>query len=182
MSRAVRVLKGVAALLALVGLVVGVPLFLVQAAGWPLPGHLPSPQALGDALTRNGVPAEVIVNAVAVVIWIAWAQLVLSVAIEVVALVRHRQLGRVRGLGASRMLAASLVTASAALLSVVGSLRPAGAVVAPRPRHRLRFVRAPQHRRPPSSAGRGRCGRATRSGRSPRRRSARASDGGRSSG
>ena len=133
MIRALRVLKGVAALLALVGMVVGVPLFLVKAAGWPLPSHLPSPQAVGDALTRNGVPAEVIVKAVAVVIWLAWAQLVLSVAVEVVALARHRQLGHVRGLGGSRVLAASLVTTAAALLSAFGSLRPAGAVVAARP-------------------------------------------------
>ena len=112
MSRLFGVLKGVAALLALVGLTIGVPLLLVKAAGWPLPSHVPSPQAVGDALTREGVPAEVIVKAVAVVIWVAWFQLVLSVAIEVVVLVRHRQLGRVRGLGGSRVVAAALVTAA----------------------------------------------------------------------
>ena len=42
MNRSGQVLKGVAALAALGGLVVGVPLLLVAVAGWPLPAQLPA--------------------------------------------------------------------------------------------------------------------------------------------
>ena len=132
MTRSVTVLKGLAALAALGGLVVGVPLLLVAVAGWPLPTKLPAAHAIGDALIHDGVPATTIVKAVAVVIWVAWAQLMLSVSIEIVGVVRHRRLARLAGLGPGRALAASLVTAAATLLGSLGPLRPVGAVVAPR--------------------------------------------------
>ena len=90
MRRAGLLAKGIGALVLLVLLLLGVPLLLVRTAGWPLPTAIPSTDAVGDALTRTGVPSTTLVKAVAVVVWLAWLQLVVSVVTEVVAAQRSR--------------------------------------------------------------------------------------------
>ena len=124
--------KGVVAAALLVGLVVGVPVGLWLAAGWPLPSALPTASQVGDALTRTGIPSTTVVKVVAVVAWVAWVRLVVAVVAEVVVLVRHRP-GPTARTGSARGLARALVTASVTLLGAVSALRPAGATTAARP-------------------------------------------------
>jgi DNA-binding SARP family transcriptional activator len=90
-GRLTRIAEGVGALALLVSLVVGVPSALVHFVGWPLPHHLPSPAAVGRALDRHGIPAEALVDALAVVVWLTWATLVASLAVEIPAALSGRR-------------------------------------------------------------------------------------------
>ena len=120
--------KGIGALILLVLLLVGVPLLLVRTAGWPLPTAIPSTEAVGDALTRTGVPSTTLVKAVAVVVWLAWLQLLVSVATEVVAAWRGRRSARVpAAVPPVRQLAATLVSSVVALVGALGPVGSAGA-------------------------------------------------------
>src|SRR4051812_49551966 len=76
-----RFVRGLAALLALLGLLVGIPVALVVFGGNPLPTDL-SGQALQRAFFT---PASdrVLLGILAVIGWLAWAGFVLSVAAEV---------------------------------------------------------------------------------------------------
>ncbi len=128
MRRLGLLVKGIGALVLLVLLLVGVPLLLVRTAGWPLPTAIPSTEAVGDALTRTGVPSTTLVKAVAVVVWLAWLQLVVSVATEVVAAWRGRRSARVPAVVPPvRQLAATLVSSVVALVGALGPVGSAGA-------------------------------------------------------
>ena len=128
MRRLCLLAKGIGALILLVLLLVGVPLLLVRTAGWPLPTAIPSTEAVGDALTRTGVPSTTLVKAVAVVVWLAWLQLVVSVVTEVAAAWRGRRSARVPAAVAPvRQLAATLVSSVVALVGALGPVGSAGA-------------------------------------------------------
>ena len=110
-SRAGRLVGGGGALLALTLLVVGVPLGLVHAVGWPLPHQLPTVAGLRIALTTRGIPDQTWLDALACVAWLTWASVVLSIAEEVVAVVRGRPSRRLPLARAFQPLAARLVAA-----------------------------------------------------------------------
>jgi DNA-binding SARP family transcriptional activator/LysM repeat protein len=74
----------------LVALVAGVPWALWHFIGWPLPHHLPSAGQVGRALNRQGIPAQTLVDALAVVVWLTWATLVTSLAVEIPAALSGR--------------------------------------------------------------------------------------------
>ena len=77
-----RWLRAAAGLITLVGVVVGVPLILMRTAGWPLPSSMP---ALDDVTTRiqqGNIDADVVINTLAVIVWIAWAQFIWAVLWE----------------------------------------------------------------------------------------------------
>jgi uncharacterized membrane protein len=78
------VLPGLAAVLLLLGLLAGVPFALVALVGWPLPRRLP---ALGLETLRAPVDATTVVNVLALVVWVAWAQFTACVLVEVKAAV-----------------------------------------------------------------------------------------------
>ncbi len=80
---------GLLALLLMAVIVVGIPLALVVLFGWPLPRHLPTQDVLTAPLT-----AEVILNAIACVVWLAWLHLLVCLFVE-------WRAGR-RGVGLSR--------------------------------------------------------------------------------
>jgi DNA-binding SARP family transcriptional activator/nucleoid-associated protein YgaU len=90
MTRLAHLVKGVAALAVLVGLVAGVPWALWHFIGWPLPHHLPSAGQVGRALNRQGIPAQTLIDALAVVVWLTWATLVASLAVEIPAALSGR--------------------------------------------------------------------------------------------
>lgn len=131
------VVKGLVALAATLALVVGLPLALVAVVGNPLPGQMPSWDGLRGGLERSSVQAEVIINVLAVVLWVVWVRLTVAVLGQTVATLRGR--GRLRpasGIGLQN-LAANLVT-SVTLLSALLPTRmavaaPLAANVAPPP-------------------------------------------------
>jgi nucleoid-associated protein YgaU/DNA-binding SARP family transcriptional activator len=134
----VRRLRGVLAQAALVALVVVPPAALVRFVGWPLPRALPDLDALGEAL-RSGIDDRVVVNVLACLAWVLWAQLALAAAVEIAAVVGSRDARPVApgGIQAAmgRLVAAAMIVAAAgpsrpAPLSLVGAA-PAAAVAAP---------------------------------------------------
>lgn len=127
--RSLLMLRGLTSLLATLALFVGVPLLLVVSVGWPLPTALPSTDAL-EAAARSGVDDQVIIKILAIIAWIAWAQLALSLVAEAVALVRGRQAIRLPVLPAVQVAAAHLV---AGVLLLVSTPQPAHAVAPPPP-------------------------------------------------
>ena len=82
--RSARLLRGVASLAATLALLIGVPILLATLVGWPLPTSLPSVDSLENA-ARTGISDQVVVNALAVIAWLAWAQLTLALVVAILA-------------------------------------------------------------------------------------------------
>ena len=84
-GRAGELAGGLAALLAILLLAVGVPLGLAYVVGWPLPHALPSLAELSRAFTGGAIPDEFIVKALAVIGWAYWAQFMVCLWAELAA-------------------------------------------------------------------------------------------------
>jgi DNA-binding SARP family transcriptional activator len=125
MTKAAQLVKGVVALVLLAGLVAGVPWALWHFVGWPLPHHVPSAAQVGRALNRQGIPAQTLVDALAVVVWLAWATLVASLLVEVPAALAGRHASRLPIAGLFQPVTGRLVAAV-----IVACL-----TLAPRPAH-----------------------------------------------
>lgn len=80
--------RALLAALLLLALVVGVPVLLAGAVGWPLPTRLPTLQQLRDTFGGSTVDDGTIVKALALVCWVAWVQVVVSTFVEASAWVR----------------------------------------------------------------------------------------------
>src|SRR5262245_45626636 len=78
-----RIGRGVAALVALAALLVGVPVVLLAVAGNPLPDHMPELQEIRDFLARPDL-AVLLTPTLAIAGWIAWAIVTLSVVLRAV--------------------------------------------------------------------------------------------------
>lgn len=88
MSRSRPLAKGAAALILLSSLAAVIPWALTRFVGWPLPHRLPTWQQLTTALTQHGIPDDTLIKALACVVWLAWAILILSLAVELHAVAR----------------------------------------------------------------------------------------------
>ncbi|MDP9404521.1 MAG: LysM peptidoglycan-binding domain-containing protein [Actinomycetota bacterium] len=82
--------RSLAALVTLAALVLGVPWALARFVGWPLPTAVPSLRQLRDALSGNSISDAVILKTLAVLCWVAWAQLVACALAELGAWWRGR--------------------------------------------------------------------------------------------
>ncbi len=125
LTRLYRILRGLGALALLAGLVVGIPWALWHFVGWPLPHHVPTAAQVGRALDRQGIPAQALVDALAVVVWLTWAALIASLAAEIPATLSGRRARRLPLAGAFQPLTGRLVAAVAV----------ACLALAPRPGH-----------------------------------------------
>ncbi|PZU47168.1 MAG: hypothetical protein DI571_04600 [Arsenicicoccus sp.] len=96
--------KGLAALLGMLVLVVGVPVGLVLLVGNPLPTSAPSL----DWLTAP-VTAEALINIVAVLVWLVWAHFVVCLVAEWRAVRAGRLPGMVPAGGGSQLVARRLI-------------------------------------------------------------------------
>ncbi|MFE7302570.1 LysM peptidoglycan-binding domain-containing protein [Streptomyces sp. NPDC057579] len=94
-------------LAALAVLVVGLPIALLQVG--TLPSGMPTPDAIGEALTAPDDSGQTLFTLLTLICWVLWAWFVISVVVEAVALVRHRSAPRVRALAAPQRLAAVLL-------------------------------------------------------------------------
>lgn len=146
MTRANRILRGTTALILLAGLLIGVPTALWHYIGWPLPHALPTWAQVRSGLTSQGIPDNVLIKALAIVVWLTWSTLVVAVWAEGVAAARGRVAHRLPGLAPVQSFAAYLVAAvilAVAPLSrtsgrphapaLVVALQPADRVMLPRP-------------------------------------------------
>ena len=128
--RSARLLRGITSLAAILFLLVGVPVLLATLVGWPLPASLPSVDSLESA-ARTGVSDQVVVNTLAVIAWLAWAQLALALAVEVLAVARGRQAIRLPVVPGFQITAARLV---AGVLMIASTVQPVRAhASAPQP-------------------------------------------------
>ncbi len=109
MTRAGRLAKGVGALGLLAVLAGGIPWALWHFVGWPLPHHVPSAAQIGRALNHQGIPDQTLVDALAVVVWITWATLVASLAVEIPAALSGRHAPHLPIAGVFQPLTARLV-------------------------------------------------------------------------
>lgn len=125
MTKVMQLAKGLVALVVLTGLVVGVPWALWHFVGWPLPHHVPSAAQVGRALNRQGIPAQTLVDALAVVVWLTWATLVVSLVVEIPAALSGRHAPRLPIAGIFQPITGRLVAAV-----IVACL-----ALAPRPAH-----------------------------------------------
>lgn len=119
-GRRPEMLRGVASALALVGLAVGPPVLLTTQVGWPLPTKVPSIDDLRFAVTV-GIEHEVVVNALAVVLWLAWAYVVVAIALQVVAMVAGRTARQLGGLPRLERVLGELVASASLVLSSAGA-------------------------------------------------------------
>ena len=124
-GRAAHLVKGLGALAVLIALVAGVPWALWHFVGWPLPHHVPTAGEVGRALSHQGIPAQVLVDALAVVVWLTWASLLASLAAEIPAALAGCHASRIPVAGVLQPLTGRLVAAV-----VVACL-----TLAPRPAH-----------------------------------------------
>ncbi|GAA1503334.1 hypothetical protein GCM10009677_38980 [Sphaerisporangium rubeum] len=107
------VVAGIAALIALAALMGGVPYALLRLTGPPLPDTLLN----GELLTRQISPSTAVAILV-LLVWLAWAQLVVCVIVEVYNGVRRVGMpARVPLSGGSQALANRLVSAALALFT-----------------------------------------------------------------
>lgn len=129
--RSVELVRGLTALLLLTGLLVGVPAALIAGIGWPLPTVLPDWASFERVLTTGELDTWTLVKALALMVWISWAQLASSAIAEAIAIVRGRRMTRIPSARPLRLAAANLVTTAALLFGSVGRL--ADAAVLPPP-------------------------------------------------
>jgi len=102
------VLRGLLAALALAALVIGVPFLLVREVGWPLPTTVPSWGEVSQTITTGSIEDATIIKTLAVLVWLAWANMASGVLVESFAIVRGGVARRVAGLGQAQHLAANL--------------------------------------------------------------------------
>src|SRR5690606_20934942 len=86
---------GLISLAVLAVLTVLPPLLLTRHVGWPLPTMIPSLAEMEQSV-RTGIDPQVTVKALALVAWIAWAQVAGAVLVETAALLRRRSAPNLR--------------------------------------------------------------------------------------
>ena len=144
-------MKGLASLAALAGLIVGLPIGLLSVAGWPWPSSVPSWSAVMHSLSQSEVADTTLIKGAALICFVAWGVLLLCVVVELAAWAAGKTAARLPVVGPFQLWAGRLV-ASALLMfsSVAGLVRPAVASpmqarapvvrVATTPQPRLRVV------------------------------------------
>ncbi len=122
--------RAVLSLVALGAVLFAVPYGLARLAGWPLPRAVPHLDQVTGGLRSTYVPDQVIVKGLAAVCWLVWAQLVVSIVLEVIAMLRGRRPVHVPLAGGSQRVAALLV-GGVALLATLPGLRAPRPAIAP---------------------------------------------------
>jgi hypothetical protein len=149
-------LRAVGAALVLVVLLIGVPLALGVIVGWPLPRSIPTIDALRAALAQQ-LPWESVVNAIVCLAWLAWAQLVVCVAVEARAALTEPGRGRLTApriplAGLNQALARNLIAAVLVVTTSSGSwTTPAAASAGLTPAAAAAGVRATEPARVPAT-------------------------------
>ncbi|HLJ08525.1 MAG TPA: LysM peptidoglycan-binding domain-containing protein, partial [Acidimicrobiia bacterium] len=127
--------SSLATFLGSMALLAGLPVLLAAVAGWPLPRQLPRWGEVGQALADGWRPeGTTLLHCVAILAWVAWAQLAANTVLELAAQLRNRPSGAVTLplSGWSRPFAIRFATAVVALIGTIGP-RPLPAVALPVP-------------------------------------------------
>jgi nucleoid-associated protein YgaU/DNA-binding SARP family transcriptional activator len=115
LTRLATGLVGTVLTLALLG---GPPWLLTTFVGSPVPSSWPDLDTFRTIATV-GVTDTFVITTLAVIVWIAWAQLALAIVIETLAALRRRQSGRLPLFPGTQPLAARLVAATLLLVTAM---------------------------------------------------------------
>lgn len=126
-SRRREAARGLGALLVLLLLLVAPPIALALLVGWPLPSGVPSLSGIGDA-AQSGIDDIVIVKVLALIGWVAWAQVAAAIALEAVALLQGRRARSVPAMHGIQVAVGQLLAMVALLF---GTMTPARAATVP---------------------------------------------------
>ncbi len=132
-TRGSRLRRGIAALVTLVGLLVGVPAIMLSAGGDPIPDHIASLSAMAHNLTSTDTSGHLFLGFALLVAWVAWAAFALSVLLEIVGRLQSRPALRIPGFAIPRKAAAGLFAAVAIMVGSGGIGATAFAADAPAP-------------------------------------------------
>jgi hypothetical protein len=84
-------LKSVAAMLVMAVITIGIPLVIYRIAPAPWPHQIPNLAHMKIMVRQRDVPDHLIINILAVVLWMVWLKLVTTLIRETVVQFRHRQ-------------------------------------------------------------------------------------------
>jgi LysM repeat protein len=125
-----QLVKGIGALVILIGLLVGAPVALAVFAGNPLPDHVPALSEIGDALTTRD-DGQLFLRALAVVGWLGWATFALSVLVEIPARALRIPVPRLPGMRRQQRMAAALIGGVALIIGASPAMASAAATAPP---------------------------------------------------
>lgn len=125
-----QVVKGLGALVILIGLLVGAPVALAVFAGNPLPDHVPALSEIGDALTSRD-DGQLFLRALAVVGWLGWATFALSVLVEIPARALRIPVPRLPGMRRQQRMAAALIGGVALIIGASPAMASAASTAPP---------------------------------------------------
>ena len=146
--------RALGALVCLILLLLGPPAGLVTFVGWPLPESIPSLTAITEG-ARSGVPDEVLINTLAILGWLAWMQLALTVIIEAVAVLRNVSAPALPGLPGMQLGIGRLMVTAALLLGGLtnrSASTPFAAVPGPAAAEPIALVLEPEPAQSPATA------------------------------
>jgi len=115
--------RGLSSLVVLSALVVGPPVALTVFVGWPLPEGIPTLDELTTG-ARSGIDRAVIIKTLAVICWLAWAQIAVAVLIETAALIRRTPAPQLPVLPGMQLGAGRLIAGAALLFASLTPTRP----------------------------------------------------------
>jgi DNA-binding SARP family transcriptional activator len=119
-----RAIAGLGALVVLAALLVGVPVALAVVVGWPLPHSWPTVTEIHTLLETWGIPDIVLIDALAIVCWIAWIDFALATCLEALAAARGRAASRPLLARPWQAIAAHLVTTVVVAVVLLSSRPP----------------------------------------------------------
>jgi nucleoid-associated protein YgaU len=105
---------------------------LVTYVGWPLPTTVPTIDQI-QLTMRSGIDPQILINTLAVIVWIVWLQIVIALAAEAVAAIRGGTARHLPVLPGLQPAIAQLVAAVTLAVAVLGPLRVAPAAASPLP-------------------------------------------------
>jgi hypothetical protein len=126
-----RLLTGTLAAMLIIGILIGLPVILVEVGGNPLPDQLPSLSDVWRALTSPD-DGTLAVAAISLIAWMAWLILAGSILIEAASRLRGITTPALPGLRLPQLAARSLVTAALLLFAASHQqIQPPGDPAAP---------------------------------------------------
>jgi hypothetical protein len=126
-----RLLTGTLAAMLIIGILIGLPVILVEVGGNPLPDQVPSLSDVGRALVSPD-DGTLAVAAISLIAWMAWLILAGSILIEATSRLRGITTPALPGLRLPQLAARSLVTAALLLFAASHQqIQPPGDPAAP---------------------------------------------------
>lgn len=124
MQRITDLTRGLVAILATLGLLVGIPMLLVAMVGWPFPTTAPSLDLIQRHLNDGDLPDTFVIKLLAVIVWMVWSQLAIGLLVEIRATIVGRAARRAPILPGIQLFAARLITWATLVLTALSPARP----------------------------------------------------------